>query len=479
MYSTIEKRILGREQFFPQVQRSHPKLHSPTIERVLPLLIAVDALTWTIAFCGGVYLFPHYAGSNYFVLIIPVVEAAALYPVGGYDRRTDFHSLEYTSEHLIATTIAIIVSLLLVCGVSTFHVAVNPSRVFVSTSLLFFSLVSIAFRRAIHSHVRHSQASSSILVLGAGAEAQSFFSEYMTSGLPWKLQFIDPSGKMAGTHILSPRSPIVQTGSIDNLALSCANYAAVLLACNTSELPAPLLQRLVALHSSSVPVMTLEAFYEKHWRRVSAKAVGSGWVFDSEFRLARGSSYSYIKRIFDIVLSASALILLSPALLLISLIIRCESRGPAIFPQERVGRDGRIFVMLKFRTMHKNTGDIYTRVGDKRVTKFGHWLRLTRLDELPQLWNVLVGEMSLIGPRAEWVKCAEIYEKSIPNYHLRHLVIPGITGWAQVRFTYGEGINDAVEKFEFDLYYIRHFSLPLDVSIVLKTIHVMLFGKGR
>ena len=156
-----------------------------------------------------------------------------------------------------------------------------------------------------------------------------------------------------------------------------------------------------------------------------------------------------------------------------------ESPGPAIFRQDRVGRDGRIFSMCKFRTMCENQGSIYTQEGDSRITKIGRLLRLSRLDELPQLWNVLVGDMSLIGPRAEWVKCAEIYEQEIPHYHIRHLVHPGITGWAQVKYRYGANTEDALIKFEYDLYYIRHFSFQMDFCIVIKTIYTMLGGKGR
>lgn len=123
--------------------------------------------------------------------------------------------------------------------------------------------------------------------------------------------------------------------------------------------------------------------------------------------------------------------------------------------------------------------DIYTRKNDPRVSRIGRWLRKLRLDELPQLWNVFTGELSLIGPRAEWVECANRYRKSIPFYHFRHLVKPGITGWAQVNYPYGESDEDAVEKLKYDLYYIRHYSLTLDAMIVLKTIYTMLFGKGR
>jgi lipopolysaccharide/colanic/teichoic acid biosynthesis glycosyltransferase len=160
-----------------------------------------------------------------------------------------------------------------------------------------------------------------------------------------------------------------------------------------------------------------------------------------------------------------------------------QNGRPVLFRQVRVGRESEPFTILKFRTMsHPPTDevdDIYTRKGDPRITKLGRWLRKLRLDELPQLWNVLRGDMSLIGPRAEWTKCSERYEKKIPFYHFRHLVKPGITGWAQVNYPYGESDEDAIEKLKYDLYYIRHYSLKLDAMIVLKTLHVMLFGKGR
>ena len=126
-----------------------------------------------------------------------------------------------------------------------------------------------------------------------------------------------------------------------------------------------------------------------------------------------------------------------------------------------------------------HTAAPYTEAGDVRVTGVGRLLRAMRLDEIPQLWNVLRGDMSLIGPRAEWSKLVESYEREIPCYHFRHLVKPGITGWAQVNYPYGANLDDTLRKLEFDLYYIRHFSFVLDASIVLKTIHVMLVGKGR
>ena len=151
------------------------------------------------------------------------------------------------------------------------------------------------------------------------------------------------------------------------------------------------------------------------------------------------------------------------------------------FFQSRIGKGHAIFPLVKLRTMRVEPvdGDLYTRPDDPRITRVGHFLRTSRLDELPQLWNVLKGEMSLIGPRAEWDRLVEQYERDIPCYHFRHLVKPGITGWAQVNYPYGASLADTERKLEYDLYYIRHFSFVLDATIVLKTIHIMLFGKGR
>jgi lipopolysaccharide/colanic/teichoic acid biosynthesis glycosyltransferase len=136
--------------------------------------------------------------------------------------------------------------------------------------------------------------------------------------------------------------------------------------------------------------------------------------------------------------------------------------------------------MYKFRSMYvdADASDLYAHSGDKRITKVGRFLRRSRLDELPQLWNVMRGEMSMIGPRAEWIEVVKNYQEKIPFYHIRLAVKPGITGWAQVNYKYGENIKDTIEKLQYDLYYISRFSLMLDIDIVLKTLYVMVAGKG-
>ena len=172
-------------------------------------------------------------------------------------------------------------------------------------------------------------------------------------------------------------------------------------------------------------------------------------------------------------------------MIIAALLIKFTDGGSVLFRQTRIGQNRQPFTILKLRSMQEATvaaseGDQrYTQESDPRITKIGHLLRKTRLDEVPQLWNVIKGDMSLIGPRAEWDKLVEDYQEKIPCYHFRHLVRPGVTGWAQINYPYGANLNDTLRKLEYDLYYIRHFSFVMDAAIVLRTIHLMLFGKGR
>jgi lipopolysaccharide/colanic/teichoic acid biosynthesis glycosyltransferase len=256
----------------------------------------------------------------------------------------------------------------------------------------------------------------------------------------------------------------------------------VILAENIDQLGPDLLARLVRTQFQHTRVYTLESFYEAHWRHVPVHTIDPVWPLQTGFQLARISPYHYLKRLCDMIAAGVLLVICSPLLVLLACLVWVSSGRPAIFRQVRIGRDGQPFTAYKFRTMEMrfdDDADIYTRPGDPRITLVGRVLRKLRLDELPQLWNVFRGDMSLIGPRAEWIKCAKRYEKKIPFYHFRHLVKPGITGWAQVNYPYGESEEDAIAKLQYDLYYIRHYSLKLDAMIVLKTIHTMLFGKGR
>jgi len=206
----------------------------------------------------------------------------------------------------------------------------------------------------------------------------------------------------------------------------------------------------------------------------------SWFVYAPGFLILRVRMFQQMKRITDVICAAIGLAFAAPLLVLASVLIVMESRGPLFFQQKRVGQNEQIFTVLKLRTMRRQTDmrSPYTQENDSRVTPVGGILRFLRIDEIPQMWNVLKGDMSFIGPRAEWDILVSEYNEKIPYYPLRHVVKPGITGWAQVNYPYGSSVYDAQKKLEFDLYYIKNMSLALDVKILLKTVSVVLFGKG-
>lgn len=189
-----------------------------------------------------------------------------------------------------------------------------------------------------------------------------------------------------------------------------------------------------------------------------------------------------IKRLMDVLISIFLLIALFPLMLLVGIAIKLDSPGRIIYSQYRTGQDGKSFKIYKFRSMYEdaeNDGVKWASLKDTRITKIGYWLRISRIDELPQLWNVLIGEMSLIGPRPERPEFDVKLKNTIPYYELRYLVKPGISGWSQVLYGYGASVEDSYEKLAYDLYYIKNYSLWLDFVIFLKTIKVVLCSKGR
>src|SRR5690606_28014475 len=188
-----------------------------------------------------------------------------------------------------------------------------------------------------------------------------------------------------------------------------------------------------------------------------------------------------LKRLLDIVVAAASLTLAFPLMLLIAILIRLDSRGPVLYAQERVGQYGRIFMLYKLRTMRQDaeaTGPQWAAENDPRVTRLGRFLRKTRLDEFPQLWNVLVGDMSLVGPRPEREHFINQLRNEVPLYLQRLKMKPGLTGWAQVKHHYDKNIEDVKTKVLFDLWYFENMSLPLDMVILIRTVWVVLTGKG-
>jgi lipopolysaccharide/colanic/teichoic acid biosynthesis glycosyltransferase len=256
------------------------------------------------------------------------------------------------------------------------------------------------------------------------------------------------------------------------------HIAALIVHEQSAQLPEATARRILALNLRGIRSHTLQHFYEVHWRRIPLAHLNSAWIFDHGFEIAREPMTERLKRVSDLFFSSVGLVVGTPIVVLGALAIWLEDGKWPFFIQSRIGRNGVPFRIMKLRTMRASAGDPYTAKNDARITRVGRFLRKSRLDEIPQLWNVLKGEMSLIGPRCEWDQLVAHYEREIPYYHFRHMVKPGITGWAQVNFPYGASLDDARRKLEYDLYYIRNFSFVLDASIAIKTVHTMLFGRG-
>lgn len=226
-----------------------------------------------------------------------------------------------------------------------------------------------------------------------------------------------------------------------------------------------------------IPLLHAAAVYEGLTGRVSLEHHSEAFLED--WRLP--TFYPYFKRVIDVCAVLLSLPLSLPLMLLVALLIRLDSKGPVLFWQERVGQGGRPFKMVKFRTMRldaEKDGSCFARSDDDRITQVGRILRKFRLDELPQFWNVLRGEMSLIGPRPEQVEFAKQFSNQIPLYPYRHMVKPGLTGWAQVHQGYAAGADETIEKLTYDLYYVKHLSLWLDMLIAFKTLRTIFTGFG-
>ena len=232
---------------------------------------------------------------------------------------------------------------------------------------------------------------------------------------------------------------------------------------------------------SGMTILEGESFYEKWAGKILAENINPSWLIYSDgFRKSRFTKF--IKRLTGLVLSSLGLLLALPVTAVIAIAIKFESRGPVIYRQKRCGQDGRIFNLCKFRSIIDNaegsSGPVWAMDDDDRVTRVGKIIRKFRLDELPQLWNVLKGDMSFVGPRPERPEFVEELEKIVPYYSERHTVKPGITGWAQVSYGYGASVEDALEKLKYDLFYIKNMSMLFDFMVILKTAKIVIQQSG-
>jgi sugar transferase (PEP-CTERM system associated) len=358
----------------------------------------------------------------------------------------------------------------------------TPALVFqqkvVIISLFFFGLLQYLWHSIFRAWDRMAGFAKRVLILGTGPLALQVGS--LLSAPKYNHIFLGYF-LCSSMSVDVPKDRVVsraQEGLYDTARRLRANKIVLSLTERRGVFP---LQEILNCKLSGIQVLDAPTFYEQMTGKLLLENITPSWfIFSEGFRLT--TVRRVIKRMMDVLLSMMGIALVLPLLPLIALSIRLDSRGPVLYRQIRVGEGGRHFHILKFRTMQddaeKQTGAVWSEEHDPRITRVGSFLRKTRLDEVPQLFNVITGDMSFVGPRPERPEFVAMLKEVIPYYSERHFVKPGITGWAQVSYPYGASVEDAIEKLRYDLYYIKHLCVHFDIFIILKTIHVVLFGKG-
>ncbi len=318
-----------------------------------------------------------------------------------------------------------------------------------------------------------------LLVLGTGPEAKLVEASLAGADVGVRLVGFYALGKPEETavtphRVLSSRDSLTQTVKqldIDEIVVAIRQQRG-------GVLP---LRELLASRLNGVKVTDLARFFERVHGHVPLDMIRASWfIYGDGYR--QNWLRRFVKRTFDLVAVAALAIPALPIILVVALFVALESPGPVIYRQERVGRRGKVFTLLKFRSMavdaEKDGKAAWAAINDTRITRIGRFIRRTRIDELPQLINVLRGEMSFVGPRPERPEFVSMLSEQIPFYSIRHSVKPGITGWAQVRYCYVATVDDSVKKLEYDIYYVKNNSLLLDILVLLETVRVVLLGEG-
>jgi exopolysaccharide biosynthesis polyprenyl glycosylphosphotransferase len=335
---------------------------------------------------------------------------------------------------------------------------------------------SIALRAG--AHVVLSRYRLGLLIVGTGPSARVIASTIEAS----RVKHYHVVGLVATEPLATKRQPIdghKVLGDVSNLQQLCADYGVRELIIGSEDQDKPqIMEAALACLGLGCRVTNESTFSEKAFGEVPVSHIGPEWFLFADLGVYREEFIS-TKRAIDFALAAMGMVLTMPLWPLIALVIKLDSLGPVFHRQERIGQGGRGFDLYKFRTMRvgaEPNGSVWAAERDPRITRVGKWLRRSHLDELPQLWNVLRGQMSLVGPRPERPDIVQDLATHIPYYNQRHLIKPGLTGWAQINFRYGASVADARKKLQLDLYYIKNMSLELDALIILRTIGKVVSG---
>jgi sugar transferase (PEP-CTERM system associated) len=375
--------------------------------------------------------------------------------------------------------VAMVIGTLIMAVAGTFVTQLDIGRRALMVAFGFSFVVVAIFRALVYRYLDTSYFKRRVMVLGAGELAAQV--ERLRRRSDWQdtllLGYVPVPGEYA---VVSPEKLRPLTSTLRDLAQELrADEIVVAIGDRRRHFP---IRDILDCKMAGIQVVDMVGFFERQTGRINIEALNpSSMVFADG--IIQAVLKSYVHRAFDLVISLTVLILTLPLMALAALFIWMESglRGPVLYRQTRVGRDGKLFQILKFRTMSVDAEQFGARwavADDSRITMIGDLLRKSRIDELPQVINVLKGEMSFVGPRPERPEFVEELLNEIPFYDLRHRVNPGITGWAQICYPYGASLEDAKDKLEYDLYYIKNYSLFLDLMILIQTAQVIFWGKG-
>ena len=435
------------------------------------LIVCASFLLATLLHLGrDSYVVLNYGSGFYKILAVTGLAILCLHYFDLYDLQRMRSSSETYSRLLIVLGT---LSLLLAALCYLFPHFVVGNGVFL-TGLLILTWALIAWRAAYDWFIRRPYLRERVYVLGAGERAARLVEAFRTR-------------KDLGVDVVGWAGAI-GNGSMTREALGATLLAlkekravdTVILAMGDRRGAMPV-RELLQLRLSNIKVEDATALLEQISGKIEVDDVHPSWlIFSQGFRL--NPTFLWVRRLISTTVSLTCLLVSLPLIPLIILAIKLSSRGAVLYRQKRVGRNGVVFTCYKFRTMRPDaeadTGPTWANDDDPRVTRVGHFLRRTRLDEIPQLWNVLRGDMGFVGPRPERPEFVEWLSREIPYYHLRHIIRPGITGWAQVNYQYGASVEESKEKLKYDLSYIKNISLMLDLMIVFETVKTVLQRRG-
>jgi len=407
-------------------------------------------------------------------LAFTIIGLLCLYANGLYDFGERLSSRELLIRLLRAFSVLAVTSWALYFLVPD----VQTGRGVFALALVFGMSLVLAWRVVLRWILRSEGFAERVMIVGSDSKAIDIAREILArKHLGYRVVgFLDDDPALQGVSLINPRV-IGTTAQACDLALQHGVTRVVVAAMERGHLS---MDALLQCKTNGIRVQEGYSYYEQLTGKIMVEGLRKSWlIFSDGFMVSRGTLFA--KRLLDVLAASIGLIVALPFMLLVALAVRLDSSGPVFFRQERVGRGGRPFTLWKFRSMRTDAeagGARWAVTRDPRVTRVGRFIRTTRLDELPQLWNVLVGDMSLVGPRPERRMFVDQLKELCPWYEQRLVIRPGLTGWAQVKAPYASTFEESIEKLKLDLYYVKNLSLFLDISILLSTARIVLLGRG-